>query len=116
MRFGHVAGGIESLGVETHARPSARPRVIAPWIGPAVGDRFWVWVAKSEIETGFNSRGGGARTDALGCEGISPGKASEDKQPTISPKTKALGRAKRRRICDEACQKFLSTQKSLKQN
>jgi hypothetical protein len=56
MCFGHVAGGIELLGVETHARP----RVIAPWIGPAVGDRFWVWVAKSEIETGFNSRSGGA--------------------------------------------------------
>jgi hypothetical protein len=60
MCFGHVAGGIELLGVETHAQPSARPRVIAPWIGPAVGDCFWVWVAESEIETGFNSRGGGA--------------------------------------------------------
>jgi hypothetical protein len=58
MCSGHVAGGIELLGVETHARP----RVIAPWIGPAVGDRFWVWVAKSEIETGFNSRGGDALT------------------------------------------------------
>jgi hypothetical protein len=56
MCFGHVTGGIESLEVETHACP----RVIGPWIGPAVGDLFWVWVANSEIETGFNSRGGGA--------------------------------------------------------
>jgi hypothetical protein len=56
MCFGHVPGGIESLEVETHARP----RDIETWIGPAVGYCFWVWVAKSEIETGFNSRGGGA--------------------------------------------------------
>jgi hypothetical protein len=56
MCFGHVPGGIESLEVETHARP----RDIETWIGPAVGYCFWVRVAKSEIETGFNSRGGGA--------------------------------------------------------
>jgi hypothetical protein len=61
MCFGHVAGGIDLLGVETHALP----RVIAPWIGPAVGDCFWVWVAKSEIETGFNSCGRGALRQSL---------------------------------------------------
>ena len=60
MGFTDVTGWSESPGVETHARPSARPRVIEPWIGTAVGGCFWVRVAKSEIETGFNSRGGGA--------------------------------------------------------
>jgi hypothetical protein len=60
MCFGHVPGGIESLEVETHARRSARPRDIETWIGPAVGYCFWVRKAKSKIETGFNSRSGGA--------------------------------------------------------
>jgi hypothetical protein len=58
MFFGHVPGGIELLEVETHACP----RVIGPWIGLAVGNCFWVWVAKSEVETGFDSCGGGALT------------------------------------------------------
>jgi hypothetical protein len=52
MCFGHVPGGLELLEVETHACPRV--------IGPAVADCFWVWVAKREIETRFNSCGGGA--------------------------------------------------------
>jgi hypothetical protein len=36
MRFGNVLGGIELLGVESHAHP----RLIGTWIGPAVGDFF----------------------------------------------------------------------------
>jgi hypothetical protein len=47
MCFGHVPGRIELLEVETYARLSARPRVI----GPAVGDCFWVQVAKSNGAT-----------------------------------------------------------------
>ena len=58
-------GRTELLGVETHARPSARPRDIETWIGPAVGYCFWVQVAKSEIETGFNSRSGGALSEKI---------------------------------------------------